>query len=249
MSSNEQAAPPSDDNRRTRVQRGTNADQRTLEPRFARSRLLSVNLRDADMALEDAQCEARALREEAQRIRTEAQAEIDAARAALAEEADTIRRQALEDGIREGRTAWAERVAALDQEMGRIQAEIPGEIQSLALLIARRIIDVEFSLNPRIHLDLIRNVLSTAKLYREIVVVVHPDDYAVVTPHADDLKRGLLATESFQIRSDPEVPRHGVWLLTNRGLRDGSVDTQLDLIARQLAESEIGVPDEVEHIS
>lgn len=208
----------------------------SAEPLFPRARLLSANGRQAAEEATRAHQELEETRHALAAMRAAAQAEIAQARAALEREAEAIRRAAQERGGEEGRTCWAALVRNLEHELNRLQAEVPQDVQELALLIARRIIDIELTLRPEALLALVQSVLRCAKLYREIIVVLHPDDYAVVAPHAGTLRSGLPAVETFEVRSDPDIPRHGVHLVTNRGLRDGSVDTQLAILARRLAE-------------
>ena len=212
------------------------SDAPRTEPLFPRTRLLSANVRQAAEALAGAQAELEAARIETAALRARVQADVARARADLAREAEQMRRDAEQRGSAEGRETWAALVRGLSHELNRLQAEVPRDVQELALLIARRIIDIEFTLRPEAQLALVETVLRTAKLYREIIVVLNPEDYELVAPHAQTLRAGLPAIDTFEIRSDADVPRHGVRLVTNRGLRDGSLDTQLAIVARRLAE-------------
>ena len=150
------------------------------------------------------------------------QATLDELRAEL--QADTARQvaaartQGYQDGYRDGLVALdsfkqsfaaqvsaqvAQVVHALDAELGQLEQQMAASLARVAAELARQVVRSELSVRPSLVAQVAREavgaVLASA---RQITVLVHPDDHALVAEGCEDalLARGarLLAQASLQ---------------------------------------------------
>jgi len=190
---------------------------------------------------------ARAMVEQARR-------EAEAIVAAAAAERDAVLEQARAQGWEAGRAegfaagaaqvrAEAEaRLAALDQlvaELTRARDEAAAryeeDIVELALAVAARLVRKESSLGSETVRQLLREVLPRLNGVREITISVHPDDLAVLQ---DDLHALAARAGRAQVRweADPAVTRGGVFVQTDRGGVDATVETRVTRLVESLLE-------------
>lgn len=202
-----------------------------VQPLFPSARILRSDVATIELELQQARREVESARRDATLLREETDREIAASIGAAARDADQIRLAAEVTGAANGRAKWESLVLDLDSSIQSLLTRVPIDVQHLAIAVARKVIEIEFALRPDAVVDLVRSVLSAAKLYREISVVVSPTDLDRVTAEAESLQQRLVAVERFSVRADPEVPPGGVRLETDRGVLDGSIETQLAVIA------------------
>jgi flagellar assembly protein FliH len=160
----------------------------------------------------------------------------------LEAEVAAVRRNSFDAGQRQGEQQARADIAPVIERMNASIAEITalrGEIRhraekdlvQLALLIARRVLHRELSVDPNALTALARVVferLARAETYR---VTVHPSFVAAITA-------ALPASQSARVQIEPD-PHCAVGTLTIRseeGLIDASVDSQLEEISRGLTD-------------
>jgi flagellar biosynthesis/type III secretory pathway protein FliH len=165
-------------------------------------------------------------REEARRIldaaRAEAEALLAAARAESAEIGELARRLGLESARSELATSLLAAARARDGAM----ASAEREVQTLALVAAKRIIGEAIALEPARIAEIVGDVLARARRARSIEVRVHPDD--LVSLATADLGA------SVRLTADPEIARGGCVVSSELGTIDARVDVQLEAMAHVL---------------
>ncbi len=122
--------------------------------------------------------------EEARRILLEAQ-----------ERADLIQREAFEKGFSQGEKAgreMAERamektmvaleraVAQWDMILQDRKGELVSEVVSLAMAVAKKILQKELSLDPKVVLGVVKAALSKARVREDVVIRVNPMDLETI---------------------------------------------------------------------
>jgi flagellar biosynthesis/type III secretory pathway protein FliH len=179
----------------------------------------------------DAAARARALvaeaEEDARRIRSEAEAERE-----------RIRREAEEAGRCEGFARAAAALAAVAAERERRLAALTGELATLALEVARKVLGRELSREPRAVLDLASHALAEARDRREVTLRVNPADAPTLRANHERLAALLERAPGLGVREDVGVEPGGVIVETDAGRVDARVETQLGILERALAGTE-----------
>lgn len=164
--------------------------------------------------------------------------------ARLRAELEAARREALQQGIEEGRrqagaqleAEYARLARAIEEAAGfkaRLRAAAERELVWLALAIARRILRRELQVDAEAVLGLVKAALEKASLREVTEVRLHP---ALAAPVRAHLAR-IGAPQSIEVREDPSLEPGAVLVETVRGTIDASLETQLDEIGRGLADA------------
>ncbi len=119
------------------------------------------------------------------------------------------------------------RVGSLDEELN---GSIEKEAVELALQVARKVVAREVTIDRDIALTLVK--VSLAKLHNRVVAEVHlhPEDYAYVREHLDQLDyRGKI-----DLIEDRSISLGGCLIHTETGDIDARIESQFDEIAHGL---------------
>jgi flagellar assembly protein FliH len=165
-------------------------------------------------------------REEARRILAAARDDAQALLAAARDESAAIRESAHRSGLERARAELATELLAASQARDGAIASAEREVQTLALVAARRIIGEEIALTPARIAEIVADVLSRARRARSLEVRVHPDDLVA-------LATAPLGA-SVRLTGDPEIARGGCVVVSELGTLDARVDVQLETMATLL---------------
>lgn len=109
-------------------------------------------------------------------------------------------------------------------------------IITLAINIAKQIINSEISLNQDVVLNIAEKVLSKATDKRQIVIKVNPDDYKLLISKKEELSIYVEGSNNLFIVADYAIERGQIKAETPSGFIDGKIDTQLKLVLKSLIE-------------
>ena len=104
----------------------------------------------------------------------------------------------------------------------------------LAFAIARRVLRREISVDPWAAQAIASACLREAGGAAVQRIRVHPDDVAAVR---EGIGQGQPGGEAIEVLGDASIARGGAVLETERGRLDGRIETQLEEIARGLADA------------
>jgi flagellar assembly protein FliH len=163
------------------------------------------------------------------------------------EELDQRLRESFQSGLQEGKklaergllnvfTSLRSAAESLHGLREKVLRESEDELIKLVMLVARKVIQREVTQDRQILLDVVRAATATISAHDEIVIRLHPDDYAMVTTSREDYFRQELSTDRMQLKSDPEISPGSCRVDTEMGTIDASIDSQLDEIFRRLQE-------------
>lgn len=169
----------------------------------------------------------------------------------FAAELESARRQAHQQGWRDGEAEVSQRAAAqMDAERERTAAEMARSVAEmvefrvrirrqleqdlvrLAIVIARRILHRELQVDPDALLGIVKAAVAKVDARELLGIHVAASDLERVRRHVTGL--GLPAR--VDLSGDASLPPGSVRLATQRGELDASVDTQLDEIDRGLSD-------------
>ncbi len=156
---------------------------------------------------------------------------------------DALRRQSFQEGFQAGSEA-AEKAAragyqqalsglrgaatAFEQARPALLAESQGELVELAFAIAKRVLRREIGVDPKAARAIASACLTEAGGAAVKRIWVHPADVGSV-------REGV--GEGIEVVGDEALERGGAVVETERGRLDGSIDAQLDEIAKGLADA------------
>ncbi len=154
-----------------------------------------------------------------------------------------VRKQAFQEGFQAGAEA-AEKSAretyekalaglrgaatAFEQARPALLAEAQEELVELAFAIAKRVLRREIGVDPHAARAIAASCMAEAGGAAVKKIWVHPDDVAAV-------REGVGA--GVEVEGDGSMSRGGAVIETERGKLDGSIETQLDEIAKGLADA------------
>lgn len=175
----------------------------------------------------------------------EAQALVEAARqkaAALTEEAYREGKlQGRGEALAEAREhcqagaaaleAAARRLRSLDEEFRTKAGEA---IVSLALAVAEHVCRREIRQDPALILSTIREALTLLPGLEEIVVRLHPEQFALIQEHRNELLGTQDAMRALRLVADPRIEPDGCLVETPGCLVDASLPAQLEEARRRL---------------
>lgn len=110
------------------------------------------------------------------------------------------------------------------------------EIIKLALNISKQIINSEISINPDIISKIAEKVLSRAVDKTQLILKVNPEDFDTVKERKELLSKYVDNSNNLFIVADYSVSKGAIKAETPSGFIDGSIDTQLEMILKNMLE-------------
>jgi flagellar assembly protein FliH len=157
-------------------------------------------------------------------------------------EADRIRNEARQQGFAEGHVAGrAELRAAAEpivdalsnsiDELRRLQVDVADGVEReavvLAMEVAEKVVAGTIAVEPERVLDVIRGALRAIVERERVVLMVNPDDLAIVREGLDELAGSLGGMEHVEVQEERRVKRGGAVVRTTVGEVDARVQTKL----------------------
>lgn len=158
------------------------------------------------------------------------------------EEAENIKKSAFEEGYKSGldkANADIEAFKELTKEFMGAPKEvfeyIAPDILEISVNIAKKIVKKELKTDPQVLLDIILDVLKNAcKNEPKVNIKVHPQAVAFLKDALPTVTYEYGIESKINILADPSVEEGGCVFLTNNGIVDASIDTQLEIIKKSL---------------
>jgi flagellar assembly protein FliH len=177
-------------------------------------------------------------------------AEADAVMAALARaesDADTLRAEAREQGLREGReealAALTPALEALVQATEAVKADqharaerLEAHAVDLALFLAEKVLAGTIAVQPEHVIEAVRGALRGIVERERVTVLVHPEDLELVRDVMDEMRATLGGIEHCEVQAERRVSRGGAVVRTPDGDVDARVETKLQR-AREVVEA------------
>ncbi|MBJ6751782.1 FliH/SctL family protein [Geomonas anaerohicana] len=184
--------------------------------------------------------------EEAPPVEEEEETEVPPPAVIAEDEALRRIQQAHVEGIKKGRQQAEEDLAKVSEALaqallstGALRAQLMHDAEEdllkLSVLIARKVMMRELSLDPGLVAGLVHGAVELAADEGEIVVRLNPEEYQVVaySPQFQALTRDR---KKIALREDPTLGPASCVVETVRGNIDAGLDAQLEEIMRRLSE-------------
>lgn len=163
-------------------------------------------------------------------------------------EEEALRRiqQAHAEGLRLGRQqaeadlakvgeALAQALLATGSLRAQLMHDAEEDLLKLSVLIARKVMMRELSIDPGIVAGLVQGAMEIAADEGEIVVRLNPEEFAVVA-YSPELQALTRDRKKVNIKEDAAIGPAGCVVETARGNIDAGMDAQLEEILRRLCE-------------
>jgi flagellar assembly protein FliH len=163
-------------------------------------------------------------------------------RARIEAEGKEIRRQAREEGRKEGlaagrEAAETEKANAVKRMLGaaeamegfreRMMADLEGELVELVLAAASKVVAAEVETNPQVALNLVKAGLKHVSQSRWARIRVNPDDLELIEEHRPKILEENLDLTKVDLTPDSSVARGGCLITTEAEEIDNSLETRL----------------------
>lgn len=163
------------------------------------------------------------------------------------EELDRQLRESFQNGLIEGKNLAerglvnvfrslrlaAEEIQSLREKVLR---ESEDELINLLMLIARKVIVREISIDRSILSEIVEAGLAAASEHDRLTIRLNPDDYILATTGNGETLRKELITDGMQLKSDVSVMPGSCLIDSELGTIDAGIDAQLDELMRRLME-------------
>lgn len=138
------------------------------------------------------------------------------------------KKQGLADGATELDTLRAELSVLLDQlqqPLAKIDRRVEQELVQLSLAMAKAVINVEVTINPKVILQALQEAVSALPLQSSnLVIKLNPADVASVKRHYNDTE---LAERGWQLRPEPLVEQGGCLVESSSSSVDRSLNQRI----------------------
>lgn len=135
--------------------------------------------------------------------------------------------------------AAEEAIEAVNQADGRWTGAVEDNLVTLALAIARHVIDREVAQDPEVVERLVRKALESFPVDQPVQIRVHPDDLAIIRALRDErpaMAFGRDETTTIWV-ADARVSRGGCMVEGRERIVDGRIETALERVYRRLVHS------------
>jgi type III secretion system HrpE/YscL family protein len=148
--------------------------------------------------------------------------------------AEASRDDALARARVEARAELAAQLLELAAEREKQLDALEPQVVELALLAARRIIGDELTVLPSRIADMVAPLLARVRRARQVTLRVHPADLEELHGCLAPLRARSELSGSLALESDPALGRGDCVVISDAGVLDARIDTQLQALARAL---------------
>ena len=162
--------------------------------------------------------------------------DVDALRAAAWEEGHVAGREAARAELEPALAALRAAAVGVDAERETVASQAERAAVELAVRIAEQVVRGAVEVAPERVLDAVSGALRRLIDRERIVVLVHPDDLALVRERTDEIISPLGGVEHCEVQADRRVARGGAIVRTTEGEVDATLATKLDRVRELLVE-------------
>lgn len=141
-----------------------------------------------------------------------------------------------QQAVQEFNAQLAQLLATTEERMAEWKLQTEDRLAQVAVDIARRALARELELHPDAVLDMARQALSEVQEATRYRIRVSPAALGFMAEQREALQRGLMAHQSLEIVSDPDVAQ-GCIVESDAGVVDARVETYLQRIEDQLEDA------------
>jgi flagellar biosynthesis/type III secretory pathway protein FliH len=173
-------------------------------------------------AMQEGQALLAAARTEARQIVADAEGHIRSAK-----------RQAIDEGLAQGRAELEEALAEVLRLKGRTLERLQPDLIRLAVTLAARVMRAEVKTRPELITSICRGVLREYRVGQEVRIQVNKSDLPVIQADRERLARELGV--AVQLEANGQIARGGCIVRGSHGSIDARLGVQLAFLAKMLS--------------
>lgn len=185
------------------------------------------------------------LEQEREQLQQAARASLEEAQARWRQELEQTSQQRYDEGFQAGVAAKeaeareaVERMAALhsalEQQRAQVLVEAEQLVVELAVAVARRVINAQVEVDPKVVMRTLRAALEQLGAHSELVFKVHPEDLQLARRFAERWVEKVAQDTAIRVRPAEEVDRGGCLLEGEEENIDARLETQLEALRQAL---------------
>jgi flagellar assembly protein FliH len=210
------------------------------EEQAARQQLLSKYSREAARLITNSKNEAEAIRKQIDEERRNWSTEKDRLSAEASRQGfEAGYADGREQGLKEFREKLQQAAAIIDRSKQEFKAHLERsekDILNLAMKAAEKILHEALALAPEKLLPVVKSVLKEALESKEVNLHIHPDQYLLVMENKEELDAIFPNDTKCYIYPDESLHPLQVYIETDSGRIDASIDSQLSELKAKLLE-------------
>lgn len=148
------------------------------------------------------------------------------------QECEELRKQAKEEGFKEGQDTWSAQLAFLEKEQHTLHEQMKQAIVPLAIASVKKIIGKELETNPDTIISIITKALKEVTQQKRIVIYVNPQDLSLVEQARPELKQIVEYADSLIVTAKADVVQGSCIIETETGIVNAQLDVQLAALER-----------------
>lgn len=148
----------------------------------------------------------------------------------VSEECEKEKEQAQREGYEEGFREWAERIAALEQEITTTHENMQKLVVPIAMKAAQKIVGRELELSKDTIVDIVANSLKSVAQHKRIQVYVNREDLSSLEKNREKLKKIFESLESFSVRERDDIEPGGCVIETEGGIINAQLSNQWQIL-------------------
>lgn len=163
------------------------------------------------------------------------------------EESLQLVQEAYERGVEEGKRQAERGLSSVFKALREAVEEVAGlreqilreceeDLLKLAVMVARKVIHQEISMDRLILAKVVGAAVGSASERDEIVIRLNPDDHRLVSAHRHLYLSGVGDERLLELKSDDSIPHGSCIVDTAMGEIDARTDSQVDEILKRLLE-------------
>lgn len=142
------------------------------------------------------------------------------------EEIEKLKLQAQKEGFELGFKSWAQAIAALEEEIKIVRADVGKMIAPVALKAAKKIIGREIELSGDAIVDIVSNSLRSVSQHKKITVYVNKKDLESLEANRKRLRDIFESLESLSLRERDDIESGGCVIETEGGIINAQLENQ-----------------------
>lgn len=176
-------------------------------------------------------------REEAVRIRQDAESAAAELRESARVDGERLREEARRQGYDDGATAFTERLLAIQDLRRRMLEENRDQLLRLSVKVAQKILGREIATDSAVVGDLVIKALRGMPHQGRLRIRVRPADLEAIRSQRERLFEEIGRRDEIELTEDASIQDGGCVVESDLGIIDARLETQLRVLEKALLES------------
>ena len=142
------------------------------------------------------------------------------------EECKELKRQAKEEGFKEGLSLFNEHVVYFEKELKRLRHEMQQSLLPLVLQAAKKVVATQLELKPDTIVDIVLATLTPVTQNHRITIFVNKADIEILEKEKPRIKEILEQLESLKIKERDDITPGGCVIETETGIINATLENQ-----------------------